>query len=184
MSNEKNRELMKLVENFAAGDLDRRKFIKRMSGLGAGAMFGGAVATALTARNGLAAPANRGRGFGNAFQDASPVPTPGGTVVAATIDKPVNMDPAFAQLYSSMQVYQNIFDTLVYTDANYNFVPGLAKSWNQIDATTWEMDLVENAMFHNGEAFTSRDVAFSLERIFDPAVGAPNAVFLKAIDRV
>jgi peptide/nickel transport system substrate-binding protein len=184
VTNDKNRELMKLVENFAAGDLDRRKFIKRMSGLGAGAMFGGAVATALTARNGLAAPVGRGRGFGNAFQDASPVPTAGGTVVAATIDKPVNMDPAFAQLYSSMQVYQNIFDTLVYTDANYNFVPGLAKSWNQIDATTWEMDLVENAMFHNGEAFTSRDVAFSLERIFDPAVGAPNAVFLKAIDRV
>lgn len=184
MSNRKNLELMKLVENFAAGEIDRRKFIKRMSGLGAGAMFGGAAATALTARHGLAAPAGKGRGLMSAYQEASPVPTPGGTVVAATIDKPVNMDPAFAQLYSSMQVYQNIFDTLVYVDTNYNFTPGLAKSWNQIDATTWEMDLVENAMFHNGEAFTSRDVAFSIERIFDPAVGAPNAVFLKAIDHV
>jgi nitrous oxide reductase len=29
----------------------------------------------------------------------------GGTLVAATIDKPVNLDPAFAELYSSMQVY-------------------------------------------------------------------------------
>lgn len=184
MSTRKNREIVNLVEHFAAGEVDRRKFVKRMAGLGAGAMFGGSLATALTARHGLAAPAGRGRGFANAFQEASPVPTPGGTVVAATIDKPVNMDPAFAELYSSMQVYQNIFDTLVYVDADYNFIPGLAKAWNQIDETTWEMDLVENAMFHNGEAFTSADVAFSVERIFDPAVAAPNAVFLQAIDHV
>jgi peptide/nickel transport system substrate-binding protein len=179
VSNAKNRELLKLVDHFAAGDVSRRSFVKRMSGLGAAAMFGGAAATALTARHGLAAPS---AGLSRAFQ--APEPKAGGTLVAATIDKPVNMDPAFAELYSSMQVYQNIFDTLVYVDADYNFTPGLAKAWNQIDATTWEMDLVENAMFHNGEAFTSRDVAFSVERVFDPALGAPNAVFLQAIDRV
>jgi peptide/nickel transport system substrate-binding protein len=181
VSNSKNRELMNLVDGFAAGELSRRSFIRRMSGLGAGAMFGGAAATALTMRHGLAAPAGSSVGVRRAFQD--PEPRAGGTIVAATIDKPVNMDPAFAELYSSMQVYQNIFDTLVYVDADYNFVPGLAKSWNQVDATTWELELVDNATFHNGEAFTSRDVAFSLERVFDPALGAPNAVFLQSIDR-
>lgn len=182
MAGRKNRELLKLVDNFAAGDLDRRSFLRRMSGLGAGAMFGGAAAAALTARHGLAAPAGSPSGMSRAFQD--PAPVAGGTIVAATIDKPVNMDPAFAELYSSMQVYQNIFDTLVYVDADYNFIPGLAKTWNQIDATTWELELVDNAKFHNGEAFTSRDVAFSLERVFDPALAAPNAVFLQGIDRV
>lgn len=182
MTKRNNREVMKLVEHFAAGDVSRRSFLKRMSGLGAGALFGGMAATALTARHGLAAPSNRSLAVPGAFQ--SPEPQAGGTIVAATVDKPVNMDPAFAELYSSMQVYQNIFDTLVYVDANYNFTPGLAKTWNQIDPTTWEFDLVDNATFHNGEAFTSRDVAFSVERIFDPALGAPNSVFLQAIDHV
>lgn len=182
VASRKNRELLNLVDHFAAGELSRRSFVRRMSGLGAGAMFGGAAATALTMRHGLAAPAGSPSTLRGAMQD--PEPTPGGTLIAATVDKPVNMDPAFAELYSSMQVYQNVFDTLVYIDADYNFVPGLAKSWNQVDATTWEMDLVENAVFHNGEPFTSRDVAFSLERVFDPALGAPNAVFLQAIDRV
>jgi peptide/nickel transport system substrate-binding protein len=181
VSNQKNRELMKLVDHFAAGELSRRSFMRRMSGLGAGALFGGAAATALTMRHGLAAPAGSAPGIRRAFQD--PEPRAGGTIVAATVDKPVNMDPAFAELYSSMQVYQNIFDTLVYVDADYNFIPGLAKSWNQVDPTTWELELVDNATFHNGEPFTSRDVAFSLERVFDPALAAPNAVFLQSIDR-
>jgi peptide/nickel transport system substrate-binding protein len=181
VSNQKNRELMNLVDGFAAGELSRRSFIRRMSGLGAAAVFGGAAATALTMRHGAAAPAGSSVGVRRSFQD--PEPRAGGTIVAATIDKPVNMDPAFAELYSSMQVYQNIFDTLVYVDADYNFIPGLAKAWNQVDATTWEMELVDNAMFHNGEAFTSRDVAFSLERVFDPELAAPNAVFLQSIDR-
>ena len=88
--------------------------------------------------------------------------------MAATIDKPVNMDPAFAELYSSMQVYQNIFNKLVYVDADYNYIPGLAKTWTQIDPTTWEFELFDNAVFHNDEPFTSRDVAFTLERLFDP----------------
>jgi len=105
-------------------------------------------------------------------------------VVAATIDKPVNMDPAFAELYSSMQVYQNIFSKLVYTDANFQFIPGLAKSWNQVDPTTWDFQLVDNAVFHNDEPFTSKDVAFTFERLFDPKVGAPNAVFFAAVDKV
>jgi peptide/nickel transport system substrate-binding protein len=83
-----------------------------------------------------------------------------------------------------MQVYQNIFNKLVYVDAEYNYIPGLAKTWTQIDPTTWEFELVDNAVFHNDEAFTSRDVAFTLERLFDPELAAPNAVFMQAVDRV
>lgn len=179
----RQREIINLVDNFAAGEISRRSFLTRMGGLGAGAMFGGLAGLAVTKQHGLAAP---GRGSTAAlarFQE-DPAPAAGGIVVAATIDKPVNMDPAFAELYSSMQVYQNIFNKLVYVDADYNYIPGLAKSWNQIDATTWEFELFDNAFFHNDEPFTSADVAFTIERLFDPALGAPNAVFMQAVDHV
>ncbi len=179
MADRRDQALMNLVEHFVAGDLSRRDFMRRMVALGGGAVFGGSLATALASRSAVAAPVQAMRLF-----QGDPPPVRGGTVVAATIDKPVNMDPAFAELYSSMQVYQNIFNKLVYTDADYNFIPGLAKSWTQIDPTTWDFELVDNAVFHNDEPFTSRDVAFTVERIFDPQVAAPNAVFLQAIDHV
>lgn len=179
MADQRDRALMEIVDHFVGGEVSRRDFVRRVASLGGGALLGGSVAAAAVARSATAAPS---RAVGRLQGD--PAPVRGGTVVAATIDKPVNMDPAFAELYSSMQVYQNVFDTLVYTDANYKFTPGLAKSWTQVNPTTWDFELVTNAVFHNGEPFTSRDVAFTLERLFDPKVGAPNAVFLQAIDRV
>jgi peptide/nickel transport system substrate-binding protein len=165
-------ELIATVDQWIADDISRRDFVRRMTALGGGAIFGGALANHLIARSAAAAP-----GGARAYQDDPPA-VAGGTVVAATIDKPVNMDPAFAELYSSMQVYQNIFNKLVYVDADYNFIPGLASEWNQVDDVTWDFTLVENAVFHNDEPFTANDVAFTVERIFDPALAAPNAVFL------
>ncbi|MEA2530890.1 MAG: peptide/nickel transport system substrate-binding protein [Thermomicrobiales bacterium] len=182
MVERRDRELMSLVDNVVAGELDRRDFVRRMSALGAGAIFGGPLAAAIAARGASAAPSGTGRPAAVRFQD--PPPVRGGTIVAATIDKPVNMDPAFAQLYSSMQVYQNVFNKLVYVDADFNFIPGLAKSWTQVDPVTWDFELYENVFFHNDEPFTARDVAFSLERVLDPALAAPNAIFLQAVDRV
>ena len=168
------------MESFTAGELNRRAFVKRMAGLGGGAVFGGSLAALALQREAGAAPSARDAAP-LAASKIDPAPVKGGTVVAATIDKPVNMDPAFAELYSSMQVYQNIFSTLVYVDANYNFTPGLAKTWTQIDPQTWEFELVDNATFHNGEPFTAKDVAYTVERV-SPELAAPNAVFLQAID--
>ena len=113
-----------------------------------------------------------------AAQAKSATPKRGGTLVAATIDKPVNLDPAFAELYSSMQVYQNIFSFLINVTRDSKIVPGLAKAWRQIDSTTWEFDLVDNAWFHNGEHFTAKDVKYTLDRIVDPKLAASNAVFM------
>jgi peptide/nickel transport system substrate-binding protein len=182
MANRRDRELMALVENVVAGELDRRDFVRRMGALGAGAIFGGPLAGLIASRGASAAPGGVGRAATARFQD--PPPVKGGTLVAATIDKPVNMDPAFAQLYSSMQVYQNVFNKLVYVDADYNVIPGLAQSWTQVDPTTYEFKLFQNVFFHNDEPFTSKDVAYSMERVLSPELAAPNAIFLQAVDHV
>jgi peptide/nickel transport system substrate-binding protein len=174
---------MALVDAHVGGELSRRELIRRLGALGGGALFSSALAAQLSGAGAAAAPIGAAMPASLSWQ-ADPEPQSGGTVVAATIDKPVNMDPAFAELYSSMQVYQNIFSKLVYTDAEFNIIPGLAKSWTQVDPVTWEFDLVDNAVFHNDEPFTSRDVVFTFERLFDPEVGAPNAVFFGAVDQV
>lgn len=152
---------------YREGRINRRQLLHSLSLIGALGAAGAIVPS------GLAGPAR-----------AQGTPRRGGTLIAATIDKPVNMDPAFAELYSSMQVYQNVFSKLVYTDATGNLIPGLAKAWRQIDDTTWEFDLVDNAWFHNGEKFTAADVKYTFERLADPALGAANLVFVRPVEGV
>src|SRR4030095_15730263 len=103
-------------------------------------------------------------GLGRRPAFAQGTPKRGGTLRVATVDKPVNMDPGFAQLYSSLQVYQNVYSKLVNVDEAGQFVPGLAKSWKQENDRTWLFDLVDNAVFHTGEPLTAKDVVFTFTR--------------------
>src|SRR4026209_2440926 len=110
---------------------------------------------------GVAAAAGMGRLLGGLPIGAARAPGQpqrGGTLRVATVDKPVNMDPGYAQLYSSLQIYQNVYNKLVYVDEAGQFVPGLARSWKQESDKAWLFDLVDNAVFHNGEPLTAQDV--------------------------
>ena len=178
MSRLQEEQVADLVAKFKRGSITRREFIAAVSVLGGLTAVGGTIATLLKS-SGL-----RGALTGPVPAAAAGMPKRGGTLTAATIDKPVNMDPAFAELYSSMQVYQNIFSKLVYVDRNYKFVPGLAKSWRQVNATTWEFDLVDNAWFHNGDKFSAADVKYTFDRLFDKKLGAANAVFFTPTEGV
>jgi peptide/nickel transport system substrate-binding protein len=111
-------------------------------------------------------------------------PKRGGTLRVATVDKPVNMDPGYAQLYSSLQVYQNVYNKLVYVDDKGQFIPGLAKSWKQESDKSWLFDLVDNAVFHNGEPMTAQDVAFTFARILDAKNRLPMRVFFTPVEGV
>lgn len=146
--------------------IDRRTFVQRAGALGA-LTASGSLSSLLAACGGddeEAAATTAGQAVR------------GGRAVLATVDKPVNMDPADAQLYSSMQVYQNIFHKLVNVDADFEFIPGLAASWTQDDEMTWTLELVDNAVFHNGEPFTASDVKFSFDRLPEHA----NGIFVQA----
>ena len=122
--------------------------------------------------------------LGGARPAAAQQPKRGGTLRLATVDKPVNMDPGYAQLYSSLQVYQNVYNKLVYVDERGQFVPGLAKAWKQESDKAWLFDLVDNAVFHNGEPFTAKDVAFTFARILNPQNKLPMRVFFTPVEGV
>jgi peptide/nickel transport system substrate-binding protein len=59
-------------------------------------------------------------------------------------------------------VLHAIYDTLVRSDMNGNPVPDLAESWSYKNATSVTMKLFRNATWHDGTAFTSDDVVFTL----------------------
>jgi len=111
-------------------------------------------------------------------------PDAGGSLIAGITGQPDTLDPHKAGIYTSLQIYDNIFSKLVYVDQDLKFVPGLAVSWTNASPTEWDFKLVQNAVFHNGEKFTAADVTYTFARIKDPAVGSPSATLFAPIDTV
>jgi peptide/nickel transport system substrate-binding protein len=66
----------------------------------------------------------------------------------------------------------SIYDFLIEMDANTGeLVPALATDWSTPDGAVWTFKLREGVTFHDGSAFTSEDVKYTLELTQDPAVG-------------
>jgi peptide/nickel transport system substrate-binding protein len=86
---------------------------------------------------------------------------------------PVRWDPAI----------QFIYDRLVRRDENGMPIPRLAVSW-EADATAqrWTFKLREGVTFHDGKPFTSADVAYTFQHIFDPELESPVAAVLDIVD--
>ena len=91
-----------------------------------------------------------------------------GTVTVALPTDVRDFDPHQSIGTHERAIQQNIFDTLVDLDRNYDpTVPALAVSWTYIDDLTLEVALREGVTFHNGQPFTADDVVFTFERIMD-----------------
>ncbi len=59
----------------------------------------------------------------------------------------------------------NVFDTLIRRTNDGEFIPHLAKSFEQKDDYTWEFVLNEGIKFHDGSEMTANDVKFTLDRV-------------------
>lgn len=96
----------------------------------------------------------------------------GGDLVIATQSDAVSLDPHLTNDTASANVRINIYDTLVVQDENMQNQPGLAESWKQLDATTWEFKLRKNVKFHDGTPFNAEVVKANIERILDPKIAS------------
>jgi peptide/nickel transport system substrate-binding protein len=106
------------------------------------------------------------------------------SIVIAQGTDAASLDPQRQNDAFTTSILSNIFDTLIYRDADLNLVPGLATEWMLLDDTTWEVSLREGVTFHNGEAFDAEDVKFTLERPLNPDLGSPLASRFAVIEGV
>ena len=84
--------------------------------------------------------------------------------------EPAGLDPASV---ISIMLFNNIYDTLLRFDNDMNVVPQLAESYEQLDDVTYKFSLRRGVKFHNDEELTSKDVLFSIKRLYDiPAARA------------
>ena len=84
-------------------------------------------------------------------------------VLAETVDV---VEPCMAARQDVGRVIsENINEMLVEFDyVNGGLKPRLATEWTQLDADTWEFKLRPGVRWHDGTAFTARDVQFTVER--------------------
>jgi peptide/nickel transport system substrate-binding protein len=86
------------------------------------------------------------------------------TLRVATWEDVKTMDPQASNFVSWWMVQLNIFDKLVYEDAEGVVHPRLATEWKFLDDLTLEMKLRKDVLFHDGGKFTAEDVLFTFQR--------------------
>jgi len=93
-------------------------------------------------------------------------PADGLTYLRVTFSWPTYIDPAVGSDYSSSTALCNIYDTLIYPNADGSFEPHLAREWEVSDDNlTYRFYLNEGVMFHDGSELTASDVKFSFDRL-------------------
>ncbi|MBN1536916.1 MAG: ABC transporter substrate-binding protein [Anaerolineales bacterium] len=109
----------------------------------------------------------------------------GGILNAAISADPQGFDPHITSAYSSFQVLENVYDTLVTVDENLNMVPSLATGWEiSEDNLTWTFHLQEGIKFHNGRELTADDVVYSYQRIMNPDTGSGASWRFSAVESI
>lgn len=94
---------------------------------------------------------------------ALPAFADGGTLVIASSQVPRHLNGAVQSGIATAVPSTQIFASPIRYDENWDPQPYLAKSWETSeDGLTVTLNLVDNATFHDGEAITSEDVAYSI----------------------
>ena len=97
---------------------------------------------------------------------ASGAKTGGSLVVCQPAEPPEGLDPtAGTSAAIDRIVYANIYEGLVKTNSNGEFVPGLATKWDvSADGKVYTFFLRKGVKFHNGELFNAQVAKWNLER--------------------
>lgn len=109
----------------------------------------------------------------------------GDAYVSASIGDARTLVPILASDSASGSIVGLVFNGLVKYDKDINLVGDLARSWEIKDGgLTIIFHLRRDVRWHDGIAFTARDVKFTYERLIDPEVPTPYSGDFKKIDHV
>lgn len=155
-----------IIRQMESGSISRRSFVKKMVALG----------LSLPAINMLMAVGGPGA--------AAATPKKGGQIKAAFLmaSAAEGLDPAkFKKPLDYTRGYQ-LYNNLVSIDSKLLPQPELAESWEpNADASEWTFKLRKGIKFHNGKAFTAKDVIYTMARVKDPKTGSPGKPYLDSV---
>jgi ABC-type transport system substrate-binding protein len=90
------------------------------------------------------------------------------------------VDPQAEMSLAMYGVARNVYSTLVRLgyEGDLDIYPDLAERWDvSDDGKSYTMYLRQGVKFHTGQEVTADDVKFTFERLYDPAMASPAAMF-------
>ncbi|MFL5761346.1 MAG: ABC transporter substrate-binding protein [Thermomicrobiales bacterium] len=95
-----------------------------------------------------------------------------------------SLDPALVYDIDGWSIIHSIYDSVLQYQPNGEIELLLAKSLTQSDPLTWEIELVPDVKFHNGEPLTSQAVTFAIAHLVDDKTASQVGGNFKIIERV
>jgi len=106
-----------------------------------------------------------------AAAQAAAAPTNGGILRVSFPGSPRLIDPPITGSLEEWVVTSWLYNNLTRVDSKLVVQPDLAESWSAEDGgKAWTFKLRRGVKFHSGKEMTGEDVAYSINRILDPAV--------------
>jgi peptide/nickel transport system substrate-binding protein len=153
-----------VIDEFVAGHLPRRDFLRRGTMIGLSVPLLGAILEACGSSSSSpspSAPAAAGHGRPGATIRV------GGTVPASAINPVTISDPG------GLDMLAQVGEWLVFGDQHFNYHPWLATSWSpNADATVWTFKIRQGVKFNDGTPMTVDDVVYSVKSQCDPSSSA------------
>jgi peptide/nickel transport system substrate-binding protein len=150
-----------VIDEFAAGHIDRRAFLRHGSVIGMSLPLMGTILGAFGAA--VVSPAARAA-------------TAGATIRVATTVPAAAIDPVTVADGGGLLMLQQTGEFLANSGSDLRLKPVLAESWKpNEDGTVWTFKLRKGVKFHNGKTMTGEDVVTTIELLADPK-NSSNAV--------
>jgi ABC-type transport system substrate-binding protein len=112
-------------------------------------------------------------------------PQYGGTLRVAWEADITGLDPYISPGVQAWHMVGNLFNSLVTIDAQLNYIPELAESWDILEnGKVYVFHLRKGVKFHDGTDFDAEVVRWNYQRIMDPEEKVFVAPFFSIIDTV
>src|SRR3954466_4732997 len=153
-----------VIDEFVAGRLSRREFIRRGSVLGMSIPLVSFIAAACGGGTSSGTSAGQTTATGNAKA--------GGTIRAGTSPPATKLNPLLVQDQGGLSVLSQSGEYLTFSDSKLNLQPILAESWEpNDDASVWTFKLRQGVKFQDGTPFVAKDVVGTFDRLSNPKTG-------------
>ncbi len=163
-----------LIDEYGAGRLSRREFVRRGSVIGMSIPLVGFLASACG--TGSTSGTSSGGGGGTAVQAGGKEVKvqAGGTLKLGMSPGPsTEIDPVLVADEGGLGVMSQTGEFLSWSDSKLQLQPRLAESWKpNADGSEWTFKVRQGVKFHDGTPLTAADVASSINALSDPKNGS------------
>jgi peptide/nickel transport system substrate-binding protein len=150
-----------VIDEFVAGRLSRREFLRRGSMAGLSMSLLGGILAACGSSGTSSAPSSSTTGKA------------GATIKAGLLVPAAAINPITIADQGGLELLGNVGEFLVFTDHQNNYHPWLATSWTpNADASVWTFKIRQGVKFNNGKPMTVDDVVYSFKTQSDPKSSA------------